>query len=152
MNGPRTNHCRKLYWLAIPLLLLAAGCGEEQQSLHEDDHHKPDHWPTGMVDMADKLEHRLTQLNSNAQLPDEHRNTTMEELADLASWAPEFAADTDMTESDWVPIYTISEKLRKQFQSGDTTLPQVEADLKQLGNLLRTQATELANSSQAGEE
>ncbi|MEM9368175.1 MAG: hypothetical protein AAGD07_19440 [Planctomycetota bacterium] len=40
-----------------------------------------------------------------------------EELTDMASWAPEFAADTDISEQRWIPIHQLSERLRLSIQA-----------------------------------
>ena len=35
--------------------LLLAGCGSERESLFEEEHDLPAHWPSGLVDAVDKI-------------------------------------------------------------------------------------------------
>ncbi len=121
--------------LGIVILLLSAlslGCAAERESLHEMDHELPPHWPQNMDDAAQKIEQRLSQLESKESL-----ETTREELSDLIEWAPEVAADTDLPEAEWLPIYELSETLRRHLSAKDISLNDCSDDLERFVVLLR---------------
>ncbi len=123
---------------ACLLLCIVIGCAEGKESLHELDHELPPHWPTSMSDAAAQIEERIT-LDSSSPYHSEARG----ELEDLVSWIPEIAADTDLTEADWLPIYELSETLRKHLAAGDVDVDVFKDDFKRLQSLLRDSEAKL---------
>jgi len=112
--------------------ILFSGCiGSDYGSAEPLSHVQPAHWPNNMADAADKIESRLKVLKG---LPS--AQSEFAELSDLISWAAEVAADTDLSEGDWIPIYEASERLRKELLArGD--LSGLFDDVEQLVVLLR---------------
>lgn len=113
-------------WL---LCAMCVGCGGGKESLHEEDHTLPAHWPADLNDAAFKLSDRYARL---CQSPELARNgeTLFEEFRDLVEWAPNIAADTDLTEQDWNPIYAASESLRGKLTAfGDGQSSKSDVDL-----------------------
>lgn len=96
------------------------------------DHELPPHWPQNMEDAAQKIEQRLGQLEIKESL-----ETTREELSDLITWAPEVAADTDLPELEWIPIYELSETLRHHLSAKDISLSDCREDIERFVVLLR---------------
>ncbi|MDB4759938.1 hypothetical protein OAG34_01845, partial [bacterium] len=85
------------------------GCSKSpsQTDSHEHHHDLANHMPTSLGDLCRKMRIRLQQINNGQTSP-----VLKSELMDLVSWAPEFAADTDIAESRWIPIYESSEQVR----------------------------------------
>lgn len=124
-------------------LCLFIGCDGERETLHELDHENPPHWPSNMSDAADKIQYRVAAL-----LSDSSEAVVRKELEELISWTPEIAADTDLTESDWIPIYELSETLRKHLAAGDVSIGDFAQDFDRLQQLLRTSHNELIEEHQ----
>lgn len=105
---------KRVYSLGIVLVLATiTGCGEEKESLHEMDHVTPAHWPGNLQDAASKISERVQRIS--AKIGSESDLQLAEtELRELIEWVPEVAADSDLSEEDWLPIYNASEELRKQ--------------------------------------
>ena len=117
----------------LVLFLLAAtiGCQESKQSLYEEiDHQTHAHWPSDLVDADSNIRLRLDLL---ALQPSD--KIVESELVDLVSWCAEVAADTDLTEQQWLPIYEQTEALRKRLQS-DIDLASLTNELAQLSKTL----------------
>ena len=102
--------------LLIVSLLPVAGCspteGGPRTSLYEVQHVLPDHWPTDLADLADKLRARISLLDQNPA-----QGRASQELTDLVGWAAEVTADTDLTEAQWLPIYQRTETLRRSLRA-----------------------------------
>lgn len=128
------------------LTTFSLGCVAEKESLHEMDHELPPHWPVNMEDAAEKIEQRLSQIEVK-----ESPETTREELSDLIEWAPEIAADTDLPELEWIPIYELSETLRRHLSAGDVSLDECLDDLKRFVALLRESQAMLPKPNSAEE-
>lgn len=141
-----------LLGLAI-MVLICIGCGSEKESLMEHDHVEPDHWPSGIVDAADSIDERVAalQVAGNAGGTDE-RAVMMDELTDLVEWSPEIAADTDLPEEQWIPIYEVSETLRGHLIAGDADLKPVAVEFEKLTSLLRAAGEEVAKIEAARSE
>jgi len=113
-------------------LLLAAGCAGEdlsdKKTLFDHDHEIPPHWPSGPGDAAEKIQTRLSQLDGP------EKETAEAELTDLVSWSPEVAADTPLSEQEWVPIYESSETLQASLRANgwDDASRQQTEELRQL--------------------
>ncbi len=139
-----SNCTSQRFWYSpaalITLLIWFSGCAAEQESLHELDHEVPAHWPSSMEDAAAKIEQRLQSLSGPT---DTVTQSLREELVDVIEWAPEIAADTDLPEADWIPIYDLSETLRKHLRATDITVNDCREDLERLVLLLRESQAKL---------
>jgi hypothetical protein len=111
----------------LMLGIAIAGCQNSKQSLYEEiDHETPAHWPSDMADAASKIHSRLELLASQ---PDD--SVARSELVDLVSWCAEVAADTDVSEQQWMPIYEYCEAIRKRVQAG-VAIDSLFSELQQL--------------------
>jgi hypothetical protein len=130
----RSPH-RTLFRTAVlcTTLVVFAGCGAEKESTHEDSHEKPAHWPGSLNEAADFMDARLQLLETS----DSEVSVVRDELTDLVTWAPEIAADTDLSEEDWLPIYELSEAVRLHLLPGDVDPLLIESDFDRLCKLLR---------------
>ena len=105
--------------LILPILLASlgyacTGCSKEssQATDHVHHHDTENHMPTSLGDLCSKIRRRLN-LWENGQT-----NLQLQaELTDLVSWAPEFAADTNVDERLWIPIYESSEQVRSSIET-----------------------------------
>ncbi|GAB5405543.1 MAG: hypothetical protein Aurels2KO_37740 [Aureliella sp.] len=120
--------------MALLVACLVVGCAQEKESLHEHEHDAPKHWPTSMAEAAGFIEVRVQQLGG---LSGESLEDIEHELQDLVEWAPEVAADTDLLEKDWVPVYEMSEAVRKHLLKGDVSASDLVGDFEKLTSLLR---------------
>ena len=125
----------QLIWRGVAVLLIVAvaGCAQEKESLHDDDHELPAHWPSSMADAADKIEQRLGIVSK----PATDAGPARAELKDLVEWAPEIAADTDLPEADWNPIYETSETIRRHMAAEDISVSAFQEDIERLSGQLR---------------
>ena len=99
--------------------LLVVGCvhdGESKTSHFEHDHEVAPHWPSDLADAATKLRKRL-----DAQVSDQSKQVA-KEIADIVSWVPEIAADTNLSEQDWIPLDIASNSLSAKLQSSDNEM------------------------------
>lgn len=139
----------------VAVLLMFSGCANEQESLHEDDHEVPSHWPNSMQEAADFIQTRVDRLigaskSTEASSGASEREHLEVELAELVEWTPEVAADTDLAEEDWLPLYNESESIRMKLQGGEDIL-QMGPDFEQLCILLRKAHGSLANDPTSAE-
>lgn len=117
--------------VGIAISLFAFGCNGEKKSLYGDlDHVVPNHWPSDVTQAGQMMKQRLEKVKLNGQ-----DLQTEAELLDLISWAPEIAADTDLGEEHWQPIYDLSESLHRKFLAGQDTQSTAQ-EIEQLCNLL----------------
>lgn len=131
-------------WLAFTLLLV--GCGVEKDSLFEEDHEVPPHWPSNLTDAAEKIEQRLALLAGKSSEPPVERQKhdaqqrdaelSESELRDLVAWIPEIVADTDLTEEQWLPVYELCEVMRDHLSSSDVSAMDIKDDFRKLQVLL----------------
>lgn len=113
------------------LSLLLIGCKNSKNSLYEEiDHETPAHWPADMVDASNKIQSRLQTLASQ---PDD--SVAKAEIIDLINWCAEVAADTNLNEEQWQPIYEQSEVCRKQVHAG-VAVSSLTSELQQLCSTL----------------
>ncbi len=126
----------------IFLLVFGAGCVAEKKSLHEMDHELPPHWPLHMEDAAKKIEQRLSGSQDK-----ESAEKVYQEVLDLIEWAPEVAADTNLSEADWVPIHELSETLRNHLRSNDISIDDCREDLERFIALLRESHAKLPDTT-----
>jgi hypothetical protein len=104
-------------------LLMVAGCqGKVRESLHENDHVVPNHWPSNMHDAATKIEVRVAKLREQQSLSRSEFSSLVDELTDIIGWVPEVAADSALTEADWVPVNDMSESLLKRLRKEPTMI------------------------------
>lgn len=99
--------------------LLVVGCvhdGESKTSHFEHDHEVAPHWPSDLADAANKLRTRL-----DAPVSDQSKQVA-KEIADIVSWVPEIAADTNLSEQDWIPLDTASDSLAAKLRSTDNEM------------------------------
>ena len=100
---------------AALLFVTISGCGQPSATASGEtghDHGVPHHMPRSLVDLCRQVRVRLEMFDSNRA-----DDTTKSELTDLVSWTPEFAADTDIGEGRWLPIYELSEQIRLSIES-----------------------------------
>ena len=93
------------------------GCNEntsQTKSHFDHDHVVPHHWPNDLADLSFKLRTRI-----EAKTVD---GGTLAEINDLVSWTAEVAADTDLSEADWTPLYHATEGLAIESRSSGGTL------------------------------
>ena len=119
------------------LALVCLGCAAEQESLHEHDHEVPPHWPINMFYAAELIKERVDRLGQDQTVASSESQSMKEELLDLVEWSPEIAADTDLSEEDWIPIYTASEGIRKNMMSATGFDGALASDLEELILLLQ---------------
>ena len=142
---------RWLHRFLLLAFLLISGCGAERESLFEDEHDLPAQWPSGLSDAADKIERRMNLLasgpvDSSDDAGEEETARCESELRDLVEWIPEVAADTDLTEEQWLPIYQLCEVMREHLSRGDVSARDIEQDFDKLQILLVESAERLASS------
>ncbi len=146
-------------WLASVLLL--TGCGVEKDSLFEEDHEIPAHWPSSLLDAVEKIDQRLALLaGRTAPSAAKHEQqdarqldseSCESELRDLVAWIPEVVADTDLTEEQWLPVYELCEVMRDHLSSSDVSAIDIEEDFRKLQVLL-SQSSKLLPSGAASTE
>jgi hypothetical protein len=132
------NARRPLWLLLIAIPLSVVGCGSDQPAPHRE-HVIPAHWPADLPDARTKILERL-EITSGATLP-------AAELRDIIGWLPEIAADTRLSESQWLPIHVACDALSQRLRQ--TTPPWDAATIQQLSalcELLETQATTISGS------
>lgn len=131
----------------IPWLLIALiGCGAEKESLHEEDHEVPSHWPMDFSDAVSKMEQRVGTLSSA------NRSSEIQtELMEIVGWVPEIAADTELSEEAWIPIYRVCETLRRHLEKKDVDVSAYHEDFERLYGLLRDSQLELDKKKQMAE-
>lgn len=114
-----------IVWIAL------IGC-QSQNSDHAGRlaHTISPHWPSSLADAHSKLQERLAILENSS----DDRNAARE-LEEIISWLPEVAADSEITESQWQPIYDMSEWIRKRL-SGGSPLDMVKGEVQQLLHLI----------------
>lgn len=94
--------------IAVGLLVGTPGCTGDstpKESHFEVDHEVAAHWPDGLADLCAKLRGYLGA--DAAELTPQQRT----EIEDLVGWVGEVAADTNMREADWDPLYRKSQSI-----------------------------------------
>ena len=109
---------------------LTCGCTGEtaaKKTLFEDDHVAAAHWPDGLSDVSIQLRRRLGGEKIDT--------ATLSEIRDLVGWTAEVAADTPLSESDWVPLYEATESLSSRLRAAGDQLS--TDDREQIESLCR---------------
>ena len=133
-------------WILIMVIAMQAGCVKGRESLHEMDHVQPPHWPSDLKDAQQKIQERLEKWGSTTGAESE-KQAGLKELRDLVGWIPEIAADTELTEAEWNPIYEAAEAGR-QVLKGPASLDEVRQKIDKLAEALG-RANELLVARQA---
>ncbi|WP_230775936.1 hypothetical protein [Roseiconus lacunae] len=101
---------------AVALTGCTAGSHEDHDdgdphSHFDHDHFVAEHRPDDLPDAAVKIRKFLSlAVDSNGKTQE-----TIEKIRDVISWTPEIAADTDLSEQDWLPLFLSSESLGKKY-------------------------------------
>ncbi|WP_236696039.1 hypothetical protein [Rhodopirellula islandica] len=85
------------------------------------------HWPSDLADLSSKLRSRMEEYGDS---PDEHLR---HEIEDLVDWVSEFAADTPLSETDWIPLHENSQAVSANLKATDEAF--ASDDLKQIESL-----------------
>ncbi|MFG0265646.1 MAG: hypothetical protein ACF8AM_10935 [Rhodopirellula sp. JB055] len=118
------------HFLTLSLLVLLAGCSTDdapKTSNFEDDHVVSAHWPEDLADLSSKLR---TRISANNDFSDEELR---QEIKDLVEWVGEVAADTNLSEADWIPLYESSQAVSANLKA--TNEPFSNDDLEQIESL-----------------
>lgn len=115
------------------------GCGSQdappKTSHFEHDHLVASHWPNDLADAATKIRERLIWIETG-EVPEHHAHDDHEhddhhhdhkqdpktEIFDLVSWVPEVAADTNLSEADWLPLHHASQSLTTNLRAAQNGL------------------------------
>jgi len=141
---PRQSGGRNAF-IAVGLVLVTCAAplactpaGNEKASHFEHDHEVAEHWPVDLNDLAEKLRSRLEK-----DIGDE----TKHEIEELVSWVGEVAADTDLAEADWSPLYHRSEAVTEELnRAGDKWSSELLAEIRALCDLIDTSAAKLSQT------
>jgi len=141
--------------LRLMLLLLLVGCGTStdapKTSLFEHDHHVAAHWPNDLADLSAKLNARIASVRTGSPVDEddhhhdhdhdhehehEHEHDPVplrDQIEDLVDWVAEIAADTNLSEADWIPLYEKSVAVSAKLKANSSNLS--NEDLHQLESL-----------------
>ena len=125
---------------------LLVGCVSQdtaKTSHFEHDHEVAAHWPDGLADAAAQIRGRLertdhdhSRAHQHGHPHDEghhddhhhdHHHDPGDEIADIVSWVPEIAADTNLSEQDWIPLDDAAESLSANLRAADNELTAVQS-------------------------
>jgi len=137
---------RTLALILLAAILAGCGEGENQKTSHfEHDHEMPDHWPNDLADSALKIRDRLSM---HQRFPD-LRSEMTSQIIDIVSWVPEIAADTDLTEEEWIPIDQQVQSLSKRLAQQENMDNDHQQLAKQLCDLIEQSAALLKEDAKA---
>ncbi|MEC8474407.1 MAG: hypothetical protein VXZ38_07155, partial [Planctomycetota bacterium] len=71
------------------------------------------------------------------------------EIIDIVSWVPEIAADTDLTEEDWIPIDEQAQSLSKRLAKQENLDDDKQQFANQLCDLIEQSAALLNEDAEA---
>lgn len=151
MRRPELTRSTRLRLLTLLATLTLVGCGSltdsGKTSHHEVDHSLPDHWPHSLHDLAAQIRDRARRLT------DGEGDDPMEaELSDLVGWTSQVAADTDLSEREWLPIYHTSESVLGNLRGSRGRWTEALLDqVIRLADLIES-AAETLDSVVAGDE
>lgn len=135
------------------VVVLVVGCTTDEApktSLFEDDHHIAAHWPSDLADLSAKLSVRIASVKTGSPIDDEDHHhehghehddhdddrepvPMRDQIEDLVDWVGEIAADTNLSEADWIPLYEKSESVSANLKSNSGEL--TDDDLRELESL-----------------
>lgn len=127
---------KRFVFLMIITVAMTGCFGGSETDDHDTETHEtaehfvPEHWPADLRDAAAKVAQRASALAGPSgeipdKSPDESRSgglvanrTSMseKELRDIVGWVPEIAADTPLTEAQWMVVYEASESMSKRLR------------------------------------
>lgn len=102
--------------------MLCSGCGpvgnREGANPPAAEHSVPAHWPSDLEDADVKIQARMVWLRSVEPAPDQtiSPDTAFKQLQEIVAWVPEIAADTPLSEADWMPVHQASESLSRRLR------------------------------------
>jgi hypothetical protein len=131
---------RIMFVLCCGVLVALAGCSRsdglsaESQPLsvrdtyEEHDHDTPAHFPESFPAAVDDLARRHDELTSAlvAQVG-KVESERFRELRDIAGWLPRLAADSDLSETEWLPVNSAATRIQAAYE---TLSPIVEQQSK----------------------
>ncbi|MEM6691925.1 MAG: hypothetical protein AAF664_21020 [Planctomycetota bacterium] len=145
-------------WHLVALVCISTfllGCdgdndGEEASAKHSHTGHShavAGHWPRDLLDLKFKLLGRMNDWTAS----DGDREVLQSQIIDLIQWTPEVAADTDLSEDDWVPIYESSQKMIQMMDGAENVAEvfeslQFEGEFNRLVGRLQEAAKSLPSS------
>ncbi len=120
---------------------MLSGCFREntpKASLFEHDHEVAQHWPDDLADAVVKIRERLARKDNGSEHEQEPEHShpphgdSIREILEIVSWVPEIAADTNLSEKDWIPLDNAAETLSANLrisgnQWSESDRKQVEA-------------------------
>lgn len=137
----------------VAALALIAGCGDTASSgggrnsagdvdaehatyedhEHETPAHKPISFPDGVAELINR--HAALKYPVGGTAPD-CRQRRFQELREIVGWLPAMAADSDLSEAEWLPIEAslaridgAYQKLQSHVDQGEIELPASELDV-----------------------
>ncbi len=124
------NHFHSLLMLCCGALVALSGCSRsdglsaESQPLsvrdtyEEHDHDLPAHYPESFPAAVDDLARRHDELTSSlvAQVG-KIESERFRELRDIAGWLPRLAADSDLTETEWLPVNSAATRIQAAYEA-----------------------------------
>ncbi len=145
-KNPMRGQTVRTSTVLLLFLLGLGGCGGDAESSKrshfEHDHDVAEHWPRDLVDTANKIRQRLDRLETDSS----DVVHLSEQIVDLISWVPEIAADTDLPEERWLPIYHASETLTANLRSaGNRITPSNREQAVRLCDLIDQCVPEIPN-------
>lgn len=115
---------RQLVSLVIISVALTGCFGGPEADRHEPvEHFVPDHWPADLLDAAAKVAQRASALaGQSTEWPtdgsgSDRRAMIEQELRDVVGWVPEIAADTPLTEAQWMVVHEASEAMSNRLKT-----------------------------------
>ncbi|WP_259634815.1 hypothetical protein [Stieleria sedimenti] len=110
----------------MALLLGVIGCvgepGSPKTSHFEHDHEVAKHWPSDLADASAKLRARLDAIEAAVDENPDEAQQLADEVAEIVSWVPEIAADTNLSEQDWIPLDHAAESLAAKLRAAGSAL------------------------------
>jgi hypothetical protein len=115
---------RQFVSLVIISFALTGCFGGPEADHHESvEHFVPDHWPADLLDAAAKVAQRASALaGQSTESPtdgsgSDRRPMIERELRDVVGWVPEIAADTPLTEAQWMVVHEASEAMSNRLKT-----------------------------------
>jgi hypothetical protein len=106
------NDFRFLYIIFLAFAVNGCANPSSDGEYEKVEHFVPAHWPSDLLDASSKIEDRTLQLSGKTAA---NAPALEGELRDIVGWIPEIAADTELTEEQWDPLYFASEELSKRL-------------------------------------